>query len=516
MDLKGYLGAIRKSWWIVVLFVVIGGAGAGVLAYRKSPVYAAYVSFYVATPNTTSSTAYSTDQYAQARATSYARLLSSDRLAKIIVAGTPSLGMTEQAVASEISASAQLNTVVVDTMVQDTSPARALKIATAIGDLFPTMAEQLDNAPGAPATVRVAVVSGPKVTSAPVAPRKKLDIAAGLGIGLLLGLIAAVVRELLDTSIRSTDELAQLSGAPVVGLVPYDSTAKRAPLVVGEAAHGLRAESMRALRTSLTFVDAAEPVQTLLVTSSVENEGKSTVSTNLAIAFAEGGKRTLLVEGDLRKPRVGDFLELERAVGLTNVLAGQVSLDEALQSWGPNDLRVLLTGTIPPNPSELLGSPAMQSLLAELRGRFDTVVFDAPPLLPVTDAAVLSTVVDGVVLVFRYRKTGRHQLRSAVRTLDSVNARLVGSVFNMLPRRGTGVDYYAGYGYGELASEPSSGFWSRFRHRTKAAGAPRRPLRKQRKAETPDRDADTTSGRESARNGRTGQHGSVQAGAKRG
>ncbi len=145
------------------------------------------------------------------------------------------------------------------------------------------------------------------------------------------------------------------------------------------------------------------------------------------------GQRVILVEADLRRPKVASYLGIEGAVGLTNVLVGQVALDDVLQPWGDGRLAVLPSGTIPPNPSELLGSNPMSDLVAELRRRFDLVVIDTPPLLPVTDAAVASRHADGAVVVVRYGKTSRHHLTSALRSLEAVNARLLGTVLAMTP-----------------------------------------------------------------------------------
>ena len=176
--------------------------------------------------------------------------------------------------------------------------------------------------------------------------------------------------------------------------------------------------------------------------------GKSTTAVNLAIALAEAGKRVVLVEADLRRPRVARYLDLEGGLGLTDVLAGQASIWEVLQDWGASGLSVLPSGSSAPNPSELLGSANMVKLLDELRAGFDTVLIDTPPLLPVTDAAVAAVHADGALLVTRHRRTTRAQLTRAVDALNSVDARVLGCVFNMV--RPTGTDP-GGYEYAYYA-----------------------------------------------------------------
>jgi capsular exopolysaccharide synthesis family protein len=167
----------------------------------------------------------------------------------------------------------------------------------------------------------------------------------------------------------------------------------------------------------------------------VPGEGKTTTTVNLAISLAQAGQRVIVVEGDLRRPQLASYLGLEGAVGLTSVLIGRASLDEALQPWGEAGLQVLAGGPTPPNPSELLGSHGMHELLRTREGRADLVLLDSPPLLPVTDAALLSMVASGAVLVVRADRTRREQAH-ALDSLEAVGARVLGAVLNMAPTRG--------------------------------------------------------------------------------
>jgi non-specific protein-tyrosine kinase len=202
----------------------------------------------------------------------------------------------------------------------------------------------------------------------------------------------------------------------------------------------------RQLRTNLQFVDVDHPPRAVVVTSAVPGEGKSTTAANMAITFAQAGSRVLLIEGDLRRPKVAEYLGVEGAVGLTNVLVGQVGIDDVLQPWGRSGLWVLPSGSVPPNPSELLASQNMTELLRDLETRFDLILIDAPPLLPVTDGAVAAARADGALLVVRYGHTTRAQVQLAVESLEAVDAHLLGCVFNMAPAKG-GSAYSYGYGY---------------------------------------------------------------------
>ncbi len=460
MDLQSYLRILRKNWWLILIAAVLGTGGGVLINVEATPMYASSVTFYVSTPSDAAGgNAYTANQYALAKIESYTQLMTSERLAQMIIART-GLPMSVGAVQGEISAASDLNTVLLTATVTDASPTRSLAIASAIATDFGTMVDQLDNRTSkdgvAGSTVVLNVTSGPTLKSAPVSPKKTTNIALGLIAGLAMGVGLALLRGLLDTSVRSLDLLREVSGLPVVGAVAYDSAAKKTPILIGDQARSIRAESFRQLRTNLQFMNVDNPVQVLVVTSSVANEGKSTTATNLAIVYAETGRRVLLIEADMRRPRVADYLGLERAVGLSNVLAGQVEFADVLQPWGTDGLVVLPSGSIPPNPSELLGSQNMIDLVGELRNWFDTIIIDTPPLLPVTDAVVAATWADGVILVVRYGKTTRTQIATAVRSLHAVDARILGSVLTMRPNKGAdAAGGYDGYGYHE--DDPSKG-----------------------------------------------------------
>jgi tyrosine-protein kinase len=459
MDLRTYLRAIRKGWWIVLLLLVLGGAAGYVVSKRSSRIYAGHITFYVATPSLAGTTALGADQFAQDRANSYAELLSSERLAIMIVHAT-GVNMSPGELSGKITGSAALNTVLVKATVKDASRPRLRVVTVGVATEFPKMVDQLDNSGSAKPKIRLSVVSGPTIGSTPVSPRTKLNVALGLAVGLLLGLLLAALRETFQLSIRTAEALRQLSDAPVIGTIPLDAAAKNAPIVVGDAAYSRRAEAFRQLRTNLQFFDVTDPVKVLAVTSSVAGEGKSTVASNLALVFAETGLSVLLVDADLRRSKLADYLGIERLVGLTDVLAGQVDIDDALQPWGSNGLVLLPNGSVPPNPSALLGSARMHDLIGELRRRFEIIVVDTPPVLPITDAAVVAAYADGVVMVFRYGKTRRAHLATSLRQLRAVNARVLGFVFNMkpLPRR-----HSSEYGVSDRSSDQRAGQSIRYR-----------------------------------------------------
>jgi capsular exopolysaccharide synthesis family protein len=405
-------------------------SAVGLLTILAVPQYATSVTFFVTTPSQGLSDAYQGGLFSAQRVTSYANLLAGDRLARSI-ASDPSFGLTPRQVQERIKARVVPDTVLLDATVTDSSKARSRELAEALATRFRSLIEVLETPPGqARATVKVDVVAGPTQEETPVSPKPVRNLGLAALLGLLVGAGAAVLREKLDSRVRTSEELFDASDAPTLAVIPFDAKAANAP-VLTDAASCSRSESLRHLRTNLQFADVDGPVRTLVVTSAVPGEGKSTTAVNTAITFAQADKRVLLIDADLRRPKAAEYLDLEGAVGLSNVLAGQVGLDDVVQRWGRHELWVLPSGTVPPNPSELLGSRAMALLLAQQRERYDLIVIDTPPLVPVTDAAVLTAMADGAVMVARSGKTSAAQIKTGLARLRAVDARVLGCVLNM-------------------------------------------------------------------------------------
>jgi receptor protein-tyrosine kinase len=206
------------------------------------------------------------------------------------------------------------------------------------------------------------------------------------------------------------------------------------------------------LRTNISFVDVDHPNKVLVVTSPMQGDGKTSVAVNLAVSLASAEVNTLLIDGDLRRPRVAGSLQLGDEVGVTTVLRGRVSLDDAIQHYRDAGLDVLTAGTPPPNAAELLQSDAMEKLLDHVRSRYDVVIIDSPPLLPVTDAALLASRSDGAVVVLRHGKTTKEQWREAQSRLEQVDAATLGVVMNMVPSS----ESISGYSYGSYKPQQST------------------------------------------------------------
>ncbi|KPJ49944.1 hypothetical protein AMJ40_04310, partial [candidate division TA06 bacterium DG_26] len=245
----------------------------------------------------------------------------------------------------------------------------------------------------------VRIVDRATLPESPVKPKKRLNLALGLLIGLGLGIGAAFLLEYVDTSIRSPTEVEKLVGLPVLGAIPKVKTRAKKDQVSKIASHLIThqvpkspiSETFRTIRTNLQFINPDSPLRTILVTSAMPAEGKTTVAANLAIVLAQLGAKTVLVDSDLRKPVIQKLFGVDSNQGLTDVLTGKVGLQSVILPTEIETLKVLPSGAVPPNPSELLGSKRMKSVIQRLSEDFDYVVFDSPPTIPVTDAAVLGS-----------------------------------------------------------------------------------------------------------------------------
>jgi capsular exopolysaccharide synthesis family protein len=444
VTLQDYLRALRKRWWLVIAGAVVGTGLSVLWVQQLPPVYQGTVTFFATTPSLDSSSPLQSDQFGQQRVNSYVRLLDSEALAERVVEESDAdLDLTEKEVITAVSGEADLNTVLLTANVRSTSPRRAREIVDSVAVQMPRLVEDIESDSG-PAAVLLRRVSGPTLNPDPVGPQTELWIAVGFLFGLGLGVAAALLRGLLDRTMRTSEDLRERLAVPVLGRIPAGSS-KKSPLLSESSEEWARAEAFRQLRTNLQFVDIEKPVTVLAVTSSLPGEGKSSTAANLAIAFSETGKRVLLIEGDLRRPVLAERFQLVGAVGLTNVLAHQMQLEDVVQQWGSHGLHFMASGPIPPNPSELLGSEAMVKLLAEARGLYDLVIIDTPPLLPVTDGAITAAGADGAVVVVRYGKTHTGDIERALENLRVVDARLLGTVLNRAPHKGQDSYTYVAY-----------------------------------------------------------------------
>jgi polysaccharide biosynthesis transport protein len=442
MELVDVVGVLRRFWRSIVATLVACAALGGGLLMLQQPVYSstAIINFMPQVGGSASQLK-AAMEYAAEQAVTYAQVATTPLVTQKL---KESLNTPE----STVELASQLNVAAAGTQaaifVTANRPdaesaaryanAEAAELVKTVGDFSP---------PGSTETIK-AVITQPAVAPArPSSPVLLNNILIAIGVGLALGVGQAFLRHALDTRVQNPEDIQRVTNIPVIGEIPFDEE------VLGSGSgrriepFSLRSEAYRRLRTNLQFRAIEGHGNAILVTSSLAGEGKTSTAVNIAAAFAQNDQRVRLVDADLRRPRVHHTLGLENEVGLSSALLHGLHLKEAVQPHAGMD--VLTSGPKPPNPAELLGSGAMQKLYAEACDLYDLVVFDTPPLLPVTDALVLGRMGAGTVLVADQTRLVRRQLLTSAKNLAGVDAPVLGIVLNKI-KLGVSNGYY-GYGY---------------------------------------------------------------------
>lgn len=464
MDLRDIVRTLRRNWMLVVVTALVGLLIGGLASVLSKPTYTAETQLFVAIQSSGSvQELQQGNTFSQARVQSYVKTVDSPA---VLQPAIDALGLpfSPSELASKVQASTDLNTVLINITVTDTSPVQSAAIAQAVSDSLIRAVDELERPKnGGTSPVRLSIIKPASAPLTPSGPNTKVNLLIAGFSGLLLGVGSALLRSTLDNRVRTESDLRSVTEVPVLGAIAFDQDAVKKPLLTQAQTQSSRAESFRQLRTNLKFANVSGQAKTILVTSSLPGEGKSTTATNLAIALAQTGQTVCLVDADLRRPMVNDYLGLDKSAGLTTALIGATNIHDLLQPWGEDSLFVLTSGQIPPNPSELLGSTAMMQVIDDLEAHFDAVIIDAPPILPVTDAAVLSQNVGGVIVVVGTQKVKQNELGKSIEALNLVGAKILGVVLNRLPAKGPDAYSYGGYYTQENSSKtrkPSGRFQS--------------------------------------------------------
>lgn len=462
MQLLDVLRLVRRHAFLIVAVTVIGVSIGGFVGLFTPPRYQATTDVMLTVQARSDSSAWEKTQansYAQQVIASYTEVITSALVLQPVI---DSLGLdtTPQELAPSVNTSTGLKSLVIAISVDQPRPVRAARIANAIGAQFATtVAEDLEKRPADAAyMVRVVTLQSAAVPTEPSAPNLALDLGVGAVLGLAAGVGLALLRGVLDTSIHSRDELENAADVPVIGSIADDPSAADHPLIVATDPHNPRSESFRSLRTNVGFFLTGGKRGVFVVTSASPAEGKSTVSSNLALSYAETGRRVALIDADLRRPQLAQRFGIVGEAGLSDVLAHRMSANDALQRVQRSTLFLLPSGTVPPNPAELLGSQTMTQLIDDLSKAFDIVIVDTPPVLPVTDATIAARHATGVIVVAGAGKTTTGRLADAMGRLRIGGARVIGTVLCGDRTASAKGGSYAAYGtYGRGTGTASKG-----------------------------------------------------------
>jgi capsular exopolysaccharide synthesis family protein len=457
VELSDYLRVVRAYWRGVTVLVLLGVVAAAGFSLVQPKVYQADAAGFVSAGTSTNAGEASVgDTLAKSRATSYVDLATSRATAQDVI-DELGLKVAPASLIGSITVTQPLDTVLIKVGARAATPREAQQLADAWVRALKHQVDQVENPTGTSTqALRVVPIESAALPAQPVSPNTKRNVGLGFVGGLVLGIAYALLRSQLDRKLRRAEDIEAEFGVTVAASVPASPAMVRrvgglVPLVVldgprkyNDPVHS--SEAILKLRTNLQFMDIDNPPRVIVVTSPLPGDGKSTIAANLAAALSLSDRRVVLIDGDLRRPVVAESFGLVEGAGLTDLLIGRVKFADVAHHVGalPN-LTILAAGGTPPNPSELLGSKAMGRLLDKLADTGYTVIIDAPPLLPVTDAAVLTASADGALVVVSAGQTVDSQLASALGSINAVQGHTLGVVLNKVSPKSVDGGNYGGY-----------------------------------------------------------------------
>ena len=454
MELADYVAAVRKRWVMILVAILVGALAGFAYSQTVTPRYRAVSSVFVSTEQgSTVQDLLQGSTFTQNLVTSYAALATMPAVLDPVI-DELDLRTTPRELSERVTATVPLDTAIVEITAEAGRPELAAQIANSTAEqLSQTVSEVSPTSEVGTSSVKLTVVATAEPPRYPFAPNTRLLVAGGGAAGLAVGVLLAMGLTLFDTRIRTAKDLPRGTDLAVLGSVPRPSR------MADDTMHAL-AEAYRRIRTNLQFLDVGSPVRSFVVTSSLPNEGKTATAIGLAQALAERGSQVLLVDADLRRPSLADRLGVEGGAGLTTVLIGRANLQDVVQQVGPPRFSVLTSGDVPPNPGRLIESDGMDKLVRQARSAYDIVIFDVPPLLPVTDGALLARRTQGAVVVARAKAVRRDQLHDALASLGAIGATCLGLIANGVSRSESEFDVYAS-DYSNRQAEQRRSRWQR-------------------------------------------------------
>lgn len=429
---------ILRRWPIVIAATILGGIIGFGLSALATPMYQASSSLYFSiNVGTTATDLNQGATYTQAQMLSFAQLAESPAVLDPVI-DELKLKTTSAQLANSINVSTPEKTVVLNIVVTGAVPSQASSIANEVAQsVINVVSESAPRTSEGRSTVTVRTIQPATSDLQPSSPNTRINVVAGLLIGALLVILVIVVRSTTDRRVRDEESVAGVTLAPVLGTIDRELVPRRAPagprLALLRDPLSSAAESYRMLRSNLLHATGRPVTLSLVVTSAIAREGKSTVAANLAIAFGESGVRVILVDADLRSPKIAEYAELDAGDGLSTILTGEGAVATTVLGGGLGAVDVLTAGPLPANPGESLASDALTSLIAQLKKRYDVIILDTPPVETAADALVLATAVDGVLLVADRRRVHINDLKNAIEVLGKSGAHVLGIVLNQTP-----------------------------------------------------------------------------------
>lgn len=436
MDARNYLSALRRSWWIPLLGAVLGVAIALGASKAVTPSYTSEAQLFVSlAQGSTAGELANGATYTQTQMETYATLATSTRVLNEVVDDLK-LNETADQLAKTVNATVAQNTSVLSISAVDPNAQHAADVANAVARATASyIVKYAPKTVGGSTNVQVDTITGAVPAASPSSPKTTLNAVLGLLAGLLIGLAYVLLRERLDRRVRDTRELAHASGVPVLGTVAHDAAFEAKGLLAFDELSGSRsAEDLRKLRVDLQHAAVDEGRKVLVITSAQKRDHSDAIATGLALAFAEAGTRTLLIDADLRARTVGASFDLAGRAGLSTLLVGESTLDQSILPWGTSTLDVLRAGPETANPSELLAGPPLAALLERVRKAYEVVLIEVPDAIDTAEAAIVGRISDGALLVADAFDSHRPEVARAATQLRSAGVVVVGAVLNRARR----------------------------------------------------------------------------------
>lgn len=423
--------ALRKFWALIVGLTLVAGVAGYLVSSTVTPQFQSTATLYFALDQgTTGADLNQGATYTQNQMLSFAQIATSSRVLEPVISDLE-LPSTPRELARTVAITIPQDTSILEVTVTSTDPERAADIANRVSAEIAVVVQEVGaKGPEGAATITASVIDDAVAPSVQSSPNKTRDAGLAAALGFLLGVLAAFIATIADTRVRNEAAVARITDHPVLGVVTQAKRGTDAALIVAREPHSHIAEDFRRVQSAIAFTVIGRRSRRLLVTSASPGEGKSTFSTNLALTLADTGERTLLVDADLRRPRVADLFGIDSSVGLTTVLMEESDLDAAAFSWGESGPDILASGALPPNPAAIVTSDAFRAVLDAASERYDVVILDSPPVLTVADSNLLAPLADGVVIVVDASKTRLPQLANTVRSIESAGGRILGIVLN--------------------------------------------------------------------------------------
>jgi capsular exopolysaccharide synthesis family protein len=427
LSVHDLLLAVRRHRLLFLSCVLVTLALGAYVAYSSPRSYTAQTQLFVSSAvGTSTDTLLQNSSLAQQRVPSYAELVNSPLVAQEVIKRL-GLRASPEAVANKIQASSPLDLAVIDVTVRDDTALGAYRVAAAVGDAFGGVVSRIEASPGGQSPIRITVVRPPVLPQAPTGRRPLLTLAIALVVGLILGAAAALVRARTDDRVYDAEELRSALDLRPLATIALSSHRWRSRNAGKGWPSATAAEGFRVLRTNMQALVAAEKLRSVLVTGALPGDGSSALARDLAMAVGAAHMRVLLVEANLRDGGAGEQWGIDERAGLSQVLDSTIDVADVIQPWHNATIDVLPAGPPAANPSELLASQAMRDLISNLGNEYDLVIFDAPGILMVTDAAVLATRIGGTILTVWLGRTTRGAVRRSVQALTDLDARLLGA-----------------------------------------------------------------------------------------